>query len=280
MKDAIHHAATRASDDSRSPPAARARHQSRLGTVVGRVRHNAHEAEQAVRASPQTTARALSCAHVRCSRANGTSTIVRMRPGPGVITATRSPRKIASSTLWVMNSTVRRVSRRCAAVPPAASCASARRPRQTARPSASLPACWRACARRRRAASCRRRAHADTCARRDAGWRARDSGARSRSAPAAPMPRSLSPSAALSSTFIHGKSAYSWNTTPRSALGPTIGLAVHHDAPAVGRRKPAIAESSVDLPQPDGPEHAEELVGRHVEVEPFDGPMADARSPG
>ena len=40
---------------------------------------------------------------------------MRTRPGPGVITATRSPRKIASSTLWVMNITVSRDAHRDAA---------------------------------------------------------------------------------------------------------------------------------------------------------------------
>ena len=44
--------------------------------------------------------------HVRDAFGMETSTMLRIRPGPGVITATRSPRKIASSTLCVMNTTV------------------------------------------------------------------------------------------------------------------------------------------------------------------------------
>ena len=108
-----------------------------------------------------------------------------------------------------------------------------------------------------------------------------DSGAPSHSARRARMPRSLRPSAALSSTFIHGSSAYSWNTTPRSALGPSTARAVHRRCVPAGRAAGILRSptSSVDLPQPARAEHAQELVGRDVEVESLDGAVARRRSP-
>src|SRR6266581_1632083 len=50
-----------------------------------------------------------------------------------------------------------------------------------------------------------------------------------------------------------GNSAYSWNTTPRSADAPFTCVPSTRTRPAVGCTKPAIIPSSVDLPQPDGP---------------------------
>src|SRR5438093_9373144 len=70
---------------------------------------------------------------------------------------------------------------------------------------------------------------------------------------AAGAPFSLRPNSTLPATVSHGKSTYSWNTTPRSAPGPDTGRSSTRTSPAVGRRKPATMFSSVDLPQPDGP---------------------------
>ena len=50
---------------------------------------------------------------------------------------------------------------------------------------------------------------------------------------------------------------------PRCAHGPPSTVI----APAVGRWNPASSESSVDLPQPDGPTIADELAGADLEVE-------------
>ncbi len=54
-------------------------------------------------------------------------------------------------------------------------------------------------------------------------------------------------------TLSHGISACFWNTTPRSAPGPTTGLPSNSTVPSVGGRKPAMHESSVVFPQPDDP---------------------------
>ena len=57
----------------------------------------------------------------------------------------------------------------------------------------------------------------------------------------------------FSATVIHGNSAYSWNTMPRSDPGAVTSLPSTWMVPAVGAEKPATALSGVDLPQPDGP---------------------------
>ena len=41
--------------------------------------------------------------------------------------------------------------------------------------------------------------------------------------------------------------------------------------PVCGVMKPATTFSTVDLPQPDGPEHADELAGADVEAHMIDG---------
>src|SRR5919206_601003 len=66
-------------------------------------------------------------------------------------------------------------------------------------------------------------------------------------------PRIRGPKATLSATFSHGMSAWRWKTTPRSAPGPRIGLPSSRISPSLGARKPAMAESSVVLPQPEAP---------------------------
>ena len=67
------------------------------------------------------------------------------------------------------------------------------------------------------------------------------------------MPRRRRPSATLSRTFSHGISACFWNTTPRSAPGPTTGWPSSRISPVDGGRKPAMQLSSVVLPQPEAP---------------------------
>src|SRR5471032_505272 len=67
------------------------------------------------------------------------------------------------------------------------------------------------------------------------------------------MPLISRPKAMFFSTVIQGNSAYSWNTMPRSGPGPVTSLLSAVMAPDDGNEKPAIAFSSVDLPQPEGP---------------------------
>src|SRR5215469_2070543 len=57
----------------------------------------------------------------------------------------------------------------------------------------------------------------------------------------------------LSATVRHGKSAYSWNTTPRSGPGAVTGRSSMSTVPVVGAMKPATIESHVLLPHPLGP---------------------------
>ena len=54
-------------------------------------------------------------------------------------------------------------------------------------------------------------------------------------------------------TVRHGKIAISWNTTPRSRPGPRTSLPSQVMVPSLGLMKPAMALSSVVLPQPLGP---------------------------
>ena len=57
----------------------------------------------------------------------------------------------------------------------------------------------------------------------------------------------------LRSTVIHGNSACSWNTTPRSAPGPRIETPFSSRLPRVGWMKPATRFRKLDLPHPLGP---------------------------
>src|ERR1700730_14635345 len=66
-------------------------------------------------------------------------------------------------------------------------------------------------------------------------------------------PRMRSPHATFSRTVIQGNSAYSWNTIARSGCGSRTRLPKARISPEVGCVNPAMAFSSVDLPQPDGP---------------------------
>src|SRR5438034_1227657 len=67
------------------------------------------------------------------------------------------------------------------------------------------------------------------------------------------------PNATLPATVSHGKSTYSWKTTPRSAPGPLMARPSTSTRPDVGGRKPATMLRSVDLPQPEA--HAREDLG-------------------
>jgi hypothetical protein len=57
----------------------------------------------------------------------------------------------------------------------------------------------------------------------------------------------------LASVVFHGRSAYSWNTIPRSAPGPVTLLPDTRISPDVGLSRPATMRRKVDLPQPEGP---------------------------
>ena len=68
------------------------------------------------------------------------------------------------------------------------------------------------------------------------------------------------PNTTLSRLVFHGKSAPFWNTTIRSGPGSAFGRSFEHRTspssrivPDVISWKPAIALSSVVLPQPEGP---------------------------
>ena len=88
--------------------------------------------------------RVVRAARARCAAARtARRSIALTRPGCAVITMMRSPSVTASSTLWVMNTTVFLSPPRCAAAPPAAASCSARRAPRTARPSAGLRDRWR-----------------------------------------------------------------------------------------------------------------------------------------
>ena len=57
----------------------------------------------------------------------------------------------------------------------------------------------------------------------------------------------------LASRLRQGSSVASWNTMPISGFGPFTGLPSSSTAPAVNACRPDIDQSSVVLPQPDGP---------------------------
>ena len=68
------------------------------------------------------------------------------------------------------------------------------------------------------------------------------------------------PKITFSRLVFHGNSAPFWNTTMRSGPGSAFGFSVEHStSPSISMRpeviswKPAMALSSVVLPQPEGP---------------------------
>ena len=68
-------------------------------------------------------------------------------------------------------------------------------------------------------------------------------------------------------TLSHGINACFWNTTPRSAPGPVTGCPSSRIEPSVGGRKPAMADSSVVLPQPDAPMATTKSPSRMSEID-------------
>src|SRR5450830_1247833 len=66
-------------------------------------------------------------------------------------------------------------------------------------------------------------------------------------------PVSSRPKPTLASTSCQGSRASSWNTTPRSALGPLTGTPSRLMRPAEGSTKPAIRFNNDVLPLTDGP---------------------------
>ena len=92
-------------------------------------------------------------------------------------------------------------------------------------------------------------------------------------------PRILSPKATLSRTLSQGSSACFWNTTARSAPGPSTGLARRAGPrPLVGPRNPAIRFSSVDLATARCPEREDELAVADRQIDPCGAPATGRAS--
>ena len=101
-----------------------------------------------------------------------------------------------------------------------------------------------------------------------------DAGERGAALRASPPPRvsEWRPKATLSRMVRCGNSAKSWNIRPTPRFsggtkpsGPATSWPSISTRPEVGRSTPAAILSSVVLPQPERPEQAEDLAGRHVE---------------
>ena len=142
---------------------------------------------------------------------------------------------------------------RCAAARRSSSRGSARRARRTARPSAGASDRATARGRWRRAAACRRTARTDTCSRSPAIRRCEAGRAPAVSRPPMLCPPTRSGSVTFCQTVSHGSSVACWNTTPTSAVGPSMVVPASENVPASARSRPASRRSSVLLPQPDGP---------------------------
>ncbi len=208
------------------------------------------------------------------------STMRAIRPGRGVITTTRSPRKIASAMLWVTKSTVF-----CCCI----------QTRWSSRFRLSRVMASRApngSSIRRRAGSWTSARHSDTrcCMPPESSW------GRLSSKPARPVrrisssmragggagsrPRISSWSAMLRTTLRQGSSAGCWNTMPTSGWGAVHRRPVDHaPRPAVGRTSPATSRRSVLFPQPDGPDDRQELGRGHAEVDAAPAPRTTPRPP-
>ena len=83
---------------------------------------------------------------------------------------------------------------------------------------------------------------------------------------ARPTPRMRRPNATFSVTLSQGMSACFWNTTPRSAPGPTTGLPSSTIWPDEGAMNPAMHDRSVVLPQPDAPSATTKSPGSSVRL--------------
>src|SRR6185437_2647337 len=72
------------------------------------------------------------------------------------------------------------------------------------------------------------------------------------------------PISTLSSTVSQGNSAKLWNTIATPSAGPSTGLPSSVTAPSVGRVRPEMSRSKVDLPQPERPSSATISPARKV----------------
>ena len=113
-----------------------------------------------------------------------------------------------------------------------------------------------------RASSCRPTARAARRARSPPARHAPSASAAAPRARPSPCRCSFSGNATLASAVAHGIRVGSWKTKPRSALPVSADQSI---VPALGSARPAIRRSNVDLPQPDGPEHAQEFAGLDIE---------------
>ena len=102
--------------------------------------------------------------------------------------------------------------------------------------------------------------------------------ARARSMASA-TPASSSGTATFSSAVMVGIRWKDWNTMPTlrprkrasaSSSSASEVLARDRDRAGVGRSSPAITISSVDLPEPDGPDQANRLAAAYIQVDIFE----------
>ena len=120
--------------------------------------------------------------------------------------------------------------------------------------------------RSRRAGACRRTVRADRRFRSRRGRSGRWRPARACASPPAAGPCASSPSSTFSSTVSQGNSAKLWNTIAMPGAGPAIGWPRYSSAPPLGRDRPAIRRSKVDLPEPERPEQADDLAFLQGEI--------------
>ena len=186
-----------------------------------------------------------------------------IRPGRVAITATRCPRKTASSMSWVMNTTVVPVAARSRAAPPGALAGLGVEGAERLVHQQHAPARSRGCGRWRRAASCRRRARAGS------GWRTR-SGRRARGSPgparrARPCSARRGPRARTrcwTGAVRQGSRVYCWKTTLRSRPGPGDQPCRSTSDLAAGRAAQAGDQvQDGGLAAAAGPDEGEELAG-------------------
>ena len=90
------------------------------------------------------------------------------------------------------------------------------------------------------------------------------------------QPASSSGYVMLSAAVRHGSSRGSWKTRPIRGSGPLTGVAVERDRPRSGASSPAMTRSSVDLPQPFGPDEGDDPATGDVEVDAVEDRQATA----
>src|SRR5882757_3041658 len=173
------------------------------------------------------------------------------RPGLGRITNTRSASTTASSTSWVTRSRVGRVSAQRSS---RWSCKS-RRVNASSAENGSSSSSTSGCGTSARAIATRCACPPESSRGQAVALSARPTRASaaatlSRLTPAA---RSARPKPILSATLSHGSSRGSWKIMPILACGDMITALSSVTLPDVARSSPAMARSSVDLPQPEPP---------------------------